>query len=286
MPDTTSFAVLGLGPATGNWYMRVARYADEQATLATARHDAGPRARGNAGALRDLAQKLYQMRFNVEDPLAILGTHVFLATGRTDPSQPYVPSESASLVLHRVGQEGNIAWTDVLVAVLAAEIKDLAKTINRRTGELRAAQQAAEEASAARTAVEQTLNTERGGRLAAEAEVARLRAELDQARAENDYLSSALGNGGEDVERVESTVASGDFPSADQLEAALERRVKVGEGLYVQRHDSDTFYAGRWSSGGQDRFAWLGSATNGQMTLSDAAAARRRLMNAAREEVS
>lgn len=284
MPDISSAQLLGLGGAVGNWYMRLATYASEQAGLATSRVDAGARARGNAAALTELAGRLHAFRFNADDPYAILGTHVFHLTGRTDPAEPYVPSETARLVLGRVGQEMNIPWTDTLLAILAAEVKDFAKTVNRMRGEVAAAKQDADEARSARNAAEQKLSTERGARVAGESEVARLRAVADQLEAENQYLRSALEQG-EPTEPSEASVLapdSEDFPTPEQLEGVFDqRRIKIAEGLFIERHEGDTWFVARVGNA----FHWLGSATDGQMTITDAAEARERVAAAAKEKV-
>lgn len=281
MPDISSFQLLGLGPATGNWFMRMATYAKQQADVAVARSEAGPRSRGNAVALRDLAQKLEQMRFNAEDPIAILGTHIFHLTGRHDSSQPYEPSETARLVFHRVGQEQSVAWTDFILAVFAAEVKDMVKTSNRVSGELASVKQGMSEITAARDSAEQRLATERAARLQLEGEAARLTAELDQARAAADYFMAAMERGDSVSEAPAPELDPEDQPTAAQFEEALDqRRVRIADGLYLERRDGDTWYRARVGQG----WHWLGSATDGLMGIKAASEARDRIV-AARESV-
>lgn len=273
--------------AMSNWPVKVATFLEEQARIGDSLPSKTFAESNHVAALRRVAgflRGLYNgggvsVVDGMPDELSVLGREVFAITRQTLNLSDYVPSPSAAKVVQSAGKVGDTDSRALVVELLAMELRDYSAT-PRRAEQARARAEALrdEALQTARNASEQA-RVQSSAREMAEAELLRVKTERDQLRAQVDFLRSP---GRDDSEEPPAPQPLATFPATPQLEEALVRRVRIAPRIYLDRHQGDTWYYGRVDS---NHFSWLGSATDGQMSIEQATEALSRLMSAEKQEV-
>jgi hypothetical protein len=281
MADLIAAQKFSIGSSGVHWNMSLATYLDGRARLAL-ESDNSERTRMHAASLRGIASALRTV--GCDDALALLGNAVWDLIGQRPGAQYNAkPGGHAYKSFIHAGATGSATpWTEYVLAFFAGAVMDSRERYAKLESEAHRAR--LERDAAVSTSESATVAREREAqaRQLAEAEVNRLVAERDELAKRAEWLRHQLPT---DAPAPEATVQSGqsaddapDFPTAEQLEAALDtRRVAVAPGVALERHKhggvSDTWYCARIGN----QVHWLGSATDGSMTIPQAVAAKARL---------